>query len=79
LNGTTSGTYLSTALSLAAVQKVLRSSSDFANITVKRPISGTGGVKDIARSVLPFWNKKEPLQNDLWLREGDVVEVPDRP
>jgi len=79
LNGATSGTYLSTALSLGAVQKILRSSSDFANITVKRPISGTGGVKDIARSVLPFWNKKEPLQNDLWLREGDVVEVPDRP
>jgi ankyrin repeat protein len=79
LNGATSGTYLSTALSLGAVQKILRSSSDFANITVKRPTSGTGGVKDIARSVLPFWNKKEPLQNDLWLREGDVVEVPDRP
>jgi ankyrin repeat protein len=79
LNGTTSGTYLSAALSLGAVQKILRSSSDFANITVKRLIAGTGHAKDIPQSVLPFWNKREPLQNDLWLREGDVVEVPDKP
>ncbi len=79
LNGISAGTYLSAALALPKTQKVLRSSSDFANLIVKRTVAGTGELKNIPTSVLPFWNKKEPLQNDLWLRDGDVVEVPDKP
>lgn len=79
LAGYTGTAYLSRALSLPQVQKVLRSSSDLARLTVKRAVQETSEVKAISESVLPYWNNKEPLQDDLWLREGDVVEVPDKP
>jgi ankyrin repeat protein len=79
LNGNEMGTYLSRALSLPDVQRFLRSSSDFSHLTVKRTEPGTGTVKDISADVLPFWNGQNQMQNDLWLRAGDVVVVPDKP
>jgi hypothetical protein len=39
----------------------------------------TRQVKEFTEDVQPFWDNKAPLSNDLWLREGDVVEVADKP
>ena len=67
--------YLSRALGLPEVQSILRSSSDLSQVHVKRT-EPNGQVKDLTEAVLPFWNGKQPLSNDIWLRNGDIVEVP---
>jgi hypothetical protein len=55
----------------------LRSSCDLSQVHVRRTESN-GEVKDFTENVVPFWNGKKPLSDDLWLHNGDIVEVPDR-
>jgi cytohesin len=70
--------YLSVALKLGQVQQILRSSSDFSQVRVKRTDPRSQKVTEITEDVRPFWNNTKPVSDDLWLREGDVVEVPDK-
>ena len=79
LHGYPSDTFLSQAWKLEAVQAVLRSSSDFCRIRIKRLDPDTRKPAEFTANVQPIWENKEPLSNDVWLRNGDVVEVPDKP
>jgi len=79
LSGFDDETYLSRALKAPQVQSVLRSSSDLSRIRIRRTDPGQKKPKETAPDPLPFWNNKEPISNDLWLRAGDVIEVPDKP
>jgi hypothetical protein len=63
--------YLSSALKLDAVKRILRSSSDLTRLELKRAVSAG---KPLKISVHP-----KPGWDDLWLRDGDVIEVPDKP
>jgi ankyrin repeat protein len=63
--------YLSQALAYREVQNVLRSTSDFSRIKVTRADPTT---KQAKQFVVP----KVSGPDDLWLRDGDVIEVPDK-
>jgi hypothetical protein len=77
INGGNFDAYLSKALSLPGVQGILRSSSDLSQVHVRRK-EANGETTEFTENVGPFWNGKEPLSNDLWLRNSDIVDVPDR-
>src|SRR5262249_53106640 len=79
LRGFSVDTFLSPALKLAPVQSVLRSSSDLSRLKIKRAEAGAQKAKELTADEVSFWNSREAIWNDLWLREGDVVEVPDKP
>jgi hypothetical protein len=79
LSGYDDETYLSRALKLPSVQSVLRSSSDFSRLKIRRVEAGTKKAKELAADVVPFWDGKEAIWEDLWLRDGDVIKVPDKP
>jgi hypothetical protein len=71
--------YLSLVLNSPPVQKILRSSSDFSRIRVKRTDPDTHKAKEFQMDERLFWEGKAPLADDLWLRAGDIIEVPDKP
>ncbi|HVV72681.1 MAG TPA: hypothetical protein VHI52_14470, partial [Verrucomicrobiae bacterium] len=76
LSGFAPRAYLSTVMKTPVVQAILLSSSDFSRVKVKNHTQGT---KDRIVDVTRFWNERQPLRDDAWLHDGDVVEVPDRP
>ncbi len=67
--------FLTQALNNSDARTVLRSSSDLSRVKVTRkdPKSGRSVVMILDATSNP--ERKE----DLWLREGDVIEVPDKP
>lgn len=75
LHGSAGDTYLSQAMRSPAVQSILLSSSDLSAVHIKRVNPTT----EVIANVNDFWDQKQPLRNDLWLRNGDVVEVPEKP
>ncbi len=68
--------YLAKALTFREVQQILLSTSDFSRVQVKRQRPGPPGA--ILENVQEVWNNQTPGYNDLWLRDGDVIEVPDK-
>jgi ankyrin repeat protein len=72
------GSYLAAAMRQPQVQSLLTSSSDLARVKVTRLDPKTNKAKVIVEDVEPFWNQKRPFWEDLWLRDGDVIEVPDK-
>jgi ankyrin repeat protein len=58
---------------LSGVQNLLRSSSDLSHIKIKRTDPATGKTNEIIA------DSKISQQNNIWLRNGDVIEVPDKP
>ncbi len=79
LYGRTGDTYLSQAMRAPAIQAILLSSSDLTAVRVKRTDAATHEVKEFTQDVRAFWNGSQLWTNDLWLRDGDVVEVPEQP
>ena len=65
---------MSPALSDPQVQKILRSSSDLARVKIKRSNGKSGKSQEIVVNA-----QTSKGADDLWLRDGDVVEVPDKP
>jgi ankyrin repeat protein len=67
--------FLSQALAKPQARAVLRSSSDLARVEVTRQDAKTG------KPVILIVDAANILQpgDDLWLRGGDVIEVPDKP
>ena len=75
--------YLMSTMKQPMVRKVLRSSSDLSRLRIRRPASLLTGqqasdwpvdLEAFLRSLASgttYWD-------DLWLRDGDVIEVPDR-
>jgi hypothetical protein len=74
-------TYLHQAMAQPIIQSLLRSSSDLARVKVKRldPISGKE--IEIQANVEGFWKSgaQAPAHEGVWLREGDLIEVADKP
>ena len=75
LLGHSQDTYLSAAMHYAEVQNRLRTSSDLTAVKITRTDPTTKGKKEITENILPFWKNEKPIQEDLWLRDGDVIEV----
>lgn len=75
LQGSAGDTYLSQAMRSPGVQSILLSSSDLSAVHIKR----VNPTAEVIENVNAFWDQKQPLRNDLWLRNGDVVEVPEKP
>jgi ankyrin repeat protein len=69
------GAFLASALQFQDVRKLLRSSSDLSRIKVKRTDSKTRKTREI----LVYAQANEQAHGDLWLRDGDVIEVSDKP
>jgi len=67
--------FLSQALTKTEARSVLRSSSDLSRLTVTRKSVGSG--KPIIFTVDVSGNA--PNHDDLWLQDGDVITVPDKP
>jgi hypothetical protein len=78
LGGFTYSTHLSQALQRQEVQNILRSSSDFSRVHIKRTDPGTNKDVEFTANVRSIWDSKTPSSDDLWLRDGDVIEVPDK-
>ena len=95
LFGEAESTWLANALRLSQVHSVLRSSSDFSRIHIHRVDSVNGVVRDFVLSEQPGSTNPGPIGmtlpphalpgrgttvgDDLWLRDGDVIEIPDKP
>jgi ankyrin repeat protein len=71
-------TYLASAMQRQTVQAILRSTSDFSHVHVKRTDPETKKPAEFTVDVQSIWFNKSPRTDDLWLREGDVIEVPDK-
>ena len=74
------GAYLAATMKQPNVRQILRSSSDLSRLRIRRladPATGqparewTVDLETFQRSGATHWE-------DLWLRDGDVIEVPDR-
>jgi hypothetical protein len=79
IEGRANVAYLSVALQQDNVRRVLRSSSDLARLKIKRTDPATKKTREIAANAQEFFGGKKPLNDDIWLRDGDVIEVPDKP
>jgi hypothetical protein len=71
-------TRLAIAMKDSQVQAILRFSSDLTRVRVTRTDPETKKTKQITENVLTFWENKDSSSNDLWLRDGDVDEVPEK-
>lgn len=72
------GRYLSRALAAHATLPGLPTSSDLSRVKVTRRDPKTGEAKTFTRDVLAFRKSGQPISEDLALRDGDVIEVPER-
>jgi hypothetical protein len=78
LAGYGSESYLASAIQRPTVQNILRSTSDFSRVHVKRTDPETKKPTEYKIDVQSIWFNKSPHTDDLWLRDGDVIEVPDK-
>jgi agmatine/peptidylarginine deiminase len=78
LAGFNSDSYLASAIQRPSVQNILRSTSDFSRVHVKRTDPETKKPTEYKIDVQSIWFNKSPHTDDLWLRDGDVIEVPDK-
>ncbi|MCW5552726.1 MAG: hypothetical protein KIS67_11285 [Verrucomicrobiae bacterium] len=63
------------ALELPEVKALLLSSSDLSRVKVSRTDAVTGKVTEFLVNA----RRESAPGLDLWLRDGDVIEVPDKP
>jgi ankyrin repeat protein len=76
----TSMSYLGVAMKQPSVRNALRSSSDLSRLLLRRsanPLTGQPA-GDITVDLETFQRSNTTQWDDLWLRDGDVIEVPDR-
>ena len=67
--------FLSRALAKTEARSVLRSSSDLSRVTVTRKLAGSSHPAVFTVDV----SGDAPNQDDLWLQDGDVITVPEKP
>ncbi|PWU20664.1 MAG: hypothetical protein C5B50_03420 [Verrucomicrobia bacterium] len=71
---------LGNLLGTEQARSLLNSSSDFYKVKVRREDPLTHQTKQFTVNVRDAWdNHVSYFTNDLWLRDGDIVEVPDKP
>jgi hypothetical protein len=78
VEGRKDAAYLSVALQQDSVKRVLRSSSDMSRLKIKRTDPTTKRTTELAADAQVFMAGKKPIAEDVWLRDGDVIEVPDK-
>jgi ankyrin repeat protein len=69
---------LSGAMKLPQVQSLLTSASDLRNVKIKRVDRETHATRELIEDVQSFWENKRSPSDDIRLRDGDIVEVPDK-
>jgi ankyrin repeat protein len=74
LRPTTAESFLGAALGKSEAKSQLLSSSDLTQVKVTRKEPGTGQPREFIVDV----SKGLPTSADLWLRDGDVIEVPEK-
>jgi hypothetical protein len=67
--------WLTSLLQRTEARSVLRSSSDLSRVKVARRNAATGQAREFTVDL----SKIPPLPSDVWLNDGDVIEVPDKP
>jgi hypothetical protein len=80
LSPVTGMSYLGNAMRQGAVRNILRSSSDLSHLHIQRlaiPLTGQPA-SDVTVDLESFQRSSNTQWDDLWLRDGDVIEVPDR-
>jgi hypothetical protein len=70
--------YLSAAMKQPKVQSLLTSASDLRRVKLKRSERGGKSSREVVQDVQSFWDNKKSQADDIWLQDGDVVEVPDK-
>jgi ankyrin repeat protein len=70
--------YLSQLMRMDEVRRVLSSSSDLSRVRVKSTDPVTKQPRETLIDVQVVTNGRQPLHEDIWLHDGDVVEVPER-
>ena len=71
------GSYLSRAMGSPRIQEMLRSSSDLSRVKISgRRVNAQP--REFTEDVEPFWKGQKPISEDIWLQDGDVIEVLDK-
>jgi hypothetical protein len=72
--------YLSSAMNLSPVRTVLRSTSDLSRLRITRHADPATGqpAGELKVDLETFQRSGKRQWDDLWLRDGDVIEVPER-
>jgi hypothetical protein len=71
--------YLSQVLNYTGVRMFLSSNSDLSRVKVKSVHPITKEKRETVIDVQVFSNGRQPLYEDIRLRDGDVIEVPEKP
>ena len=72
--------YLAPVMRIPAVRNVLRSTSDLSRLRITRRADPAIGqsAKELTVDLEAFQSSGKQQWDDLWLRDGDVIEVPER-
>jgi hypothetical protein len=72
--------YLASAMKQSPVRNVLRSSSDLSRLRIRRRADTAIGqpAGDLTMDLEAFQRSGKLQWEDLWLRDGDMIEVPER-
>lgn len=72
--------YLASAMKLSPVRNVLRSTSDLSRLHITRRADAAIGqpAKELTVDLEAFQRSGKQQWDDLWLRDGDLIEVPER-
>jgi len=76
----TSASYLGPVMKLSSVRNVLRSTSDLSKLRITRRADPATDqpAKELTMDLEAFQRSGKQQWDDLWLRDGDVIEVPER-
>jgi len=72
--------YLAATMKQSPVRNVLRSTSDLSRLRITRRASSVTGqpARELTVDLEAFQRSGKQQWDDLWLRDGDVIEVPDK-
>ncbi len=72
--------YLASAMKQSPVRNVLRSSSDLSRLRIRRraDVAINQPARELTVDLEAFQRSGKQQWDDLWLRDGDVIEVPER-
>ena len=72
--------YLASAMKLSPVRNVLRSTSDLSRLRIARRADPATGqpARELTVDLEAFQRSSKSQWDDLWLRDGDLIEVPER-
>jgi hypothetical protein len=72
------GCFLSSVMQWSEVQNILRSSSDLSRLKIRRSASAGTAAGELTLDLEAFRRSQKPAFDDLWLRQGDVIGIPEK-